>query len=153
MEHKDTKTQSFIPLEEYNRLQALSNTIIGAAIVVHRELGPGLLESVYEECLRVELESQGLDVKTQVDFPLIYKGKDTGKVFRIDMLVDNVFILELKAVELIKPLHEVQLVTYMKLTDTHMGLLINFNVPVLKEGIKRKINGKIEYTGIKPIRA
>ena len=134
MEHKDTKTQSFIPLEEYNRLQALSNTIIGAAIEVHRELGPGLLESVYEECLRVELESQGLDVKTQVDFPLIYKGKDTGKVF-------------------IKPLHEVQLVTYMKLTDTHMGLLINFNVPVLKEGIKRKINGKIEYTGIKPIRA
>ena len=153
MEHKDTKTQSFIPLEEYNRLQALSNTIIGAAIEVHRELGPGLLESVYEECLRVELESQGLDVKTQVDFPLIYKGKDPGKVFRIDMLVDNVFILELKAVELIKPLHEVQLVTYMKLTDTHMGLLINFNVPVLKEGIKRKINGKIEYTGIKPIRA
>jgi len=69
------------------------------------------------------------------------------------MLVNNVFILELKAVELIKPLHEVQLVTYMKLTDTHMGLLINFNVPVLKEGIKRKINGKIEYTGIKPIRA
>ncbi len=69
------------------------------------------------------------------------------------MLVNNVFILELKAVELIKPLHEVQLVTYMKLTDTHMGLLINFNVPVLKEGIKRKINGKLEYTGIKPIRA
>ena len=153
MEHKDTKTQSFIPLEEYNRLQALSNTIIGAAIEVHRELGPGLLESVYEECLRVELESLGLDVKTQVDFPLIYKGKDTGKGFRIDMLVNNVFILELKAVELIKPLHEVQLVTYMKLTDTHMGLLINFNVPVLKEGIKRKINGKLEYTGIKPIRA
>ena len=69
------------------------------------------------------------------------------------MLVNNMFILELKAVELIKPLHEVQLVTYMKLTDTHMGLLINFNVPVLKEGIKRKINGKLEYTGIKPIRA
>ena len=69
------------------------------------------------------------------------------------MLVNNVFILELKAVDLIKPLHEVQLVTYMKLTDTHMGLLINFNVPVLKEGIKRKINGKLEYTGIKPIRA
>jgi len=68
------------------------------------------------------------------------------------MLVNNVFILELKAVDLIKPLHEVQLVTYMKLTDTHMGLLINFNVPVLKEGIKRKINGKLEYTGIKPIR-
>ncbi len=152
MEHKDTKAQSFIPVEEYNRLQSLSKVIIGAAIEVHRELGPGLLESVYEECLRLELELQGLNVKTQVDFPLLYKGKDTGKQFRIDMLVNDIFIVELKAVELIKPLHEVQLVTYMKLTDKHMGLLINFNVPVLKEGIKRKINGKLEYTGIKPIR-
>ena len=152
MEHKDTKTQSVISTEEYHRLQELSKTIIGAAIEVHRELGPGLLESVYEECLRVELEAQGLKVNTQVDFPLIYKGEDTGKVFRIDMLVNNEFIVELKAVEMLKTLHEVQLVTYLKLTDRHMGLLINFNVPVLKEGIKRKINGKIEYTGIKPVR-
>ena len=152
MEHKDTKAQSFIPMEEYDHLQSLSNTIIGAAIEVHRVLGPGLLESVYEECLRVELESLGLNVRTQVDFPLIYKGEDTGKVFRIDMLVNDIFIIELKAVEIMKPLHEVQLVTYMKLTGVHMGLLINFNVPVLKEGIKRKINGKIEYTGIKPVK-
>ena len=152
MEHKDTKAQSFIPTEEYNRLQSLSKAIIGAAIEVHRELGPGLLESVYEECLRSELESQGFVVKTQVDFPLVYKGKNTGKMFRIDMLVNDIFIVELKAVELIKPLHEVQLVTYMKLTNIHMGLIINFNVPVLKEGIKRKINGKLSYTGIKPVR-
>ncbi len=152
MEHKDTKTQSFIPKEEYDLLHDLSRTIIGAAIEVHRELGPGLLESVYEECLRVELESKGLNVRTQVDIPLVYKGKETGKEFRIDMLVENKFIVELKAVEIIKPLHEVQLLTYMKLADIHMGLLINFNVPVLKEGIKRKINGKLEYTGLRLVR-
>ena len=153
MEHKDTetqraaqnvKTQSVISIAEYNRLQQLSRTIIGAAIEVHRELGPGLLESVYEECLRVELEALGLRVKTQVDIPLKYKGRETDKCFRIDMLVDDIFIVELKAVELTKPLHEVQLLTYMKLTNVHMGLLINFNVPVLKEGIKRKINGILE---------
>ena len=157
MEHKDTKTQraalsvktqSVIPQEEYDRLQQLSNTIIGAAIEVHRELGPGLLESVYEECLRVELESMGLKVKTQVDLPLTYKGIDTGKDFRIDMLVEDIFIVELKAVEMMKSLHEVQLLTYMKLADIHMGLLINFNVSVLKEGIKRKINGRLENANI-----
>jgi GxxExxY protein len=148
MEHKDTKTQSFIPKEEYDRLQSLSNTIIGAAIEVHRELGPGLLESVCTQYLRMELEARGLEVKTQVDLPLIYKGKDTGKQFRIDMLVDDMFIVELKAVELFKPLHDVQLVTYLRLADIHMGLLINFNVPVLKEGIRRKINGRFENTGV-----
>ena len=88
MEHKDTKTQSNISAEEYARLQSLSNAIIGAAIEVHRELGPGLLESVYEECLRYELETKGLNVKTQVDLPLLYKGNNTGKQFRIDMLVE-----------------------------------------------------------------
>ena len=124
------------------------NLFIGAAIEVHRELGPGLLESVYEECLRVELEEMGLKVQTQVDLPLLYKGKDTGKLFRIDMLVDDMFVVELKAVELLKPLHDVQLVTYMKLADKHMGLLINFNVPVLKEGIRRKISGRPENTGV-----
>ena len=152
MEHKDTKAQSFIPIEEYRRLNQLSNTIIGAAIEVHRELGPGLLESVYEECLKIELESLGLKVRSQVDLPLIYKGVQVDKDFRIDLLVNEEFIIELKAVEILKPLHEVQLVTYMKLADVHMGLLINFNVPVLKDGIKRKINGKIEYLGTKSIR-
>ncbi len=155
MEHKDTKTprtsqnvktQSLLSREEYDCLQSISNTIIGAAIEVHRELGPGLLESIYEECLRVELVEKGLKVDAQVDLPLTYKGKETGKDFRIDLLVENKFIVELKAVESIKPLHEVQLLTYMKLSDIHMGLLINFNVPVLKEGIKRKINGTFENT-------
>ena len=152
MEHKDTKSQSFIPLEEYRRLNQLSNIIIGAAIEVHRVFGPGLLESVYEECLKIELESRGLNVQSQVDLPLTYKGKKKEKDYRIDLLVNDEFIIELKAVESLKPLHEVQLVTYMKLANVHMGLLINFNVPVLKDGIKRKINGLIEYKGLKPIR-
>ena len=144
MEHEETKGRRFIGEEEYNKLLSLSNTIIGAAIEVHKELGPGLLESVYEDCLKVELEMKGLNVKTQIDLPLIYKGKDTGKNYRIDMLVDDSFIVELKAVEEIRPLHEVQLVTYLKLADIKMGLLINFNVPKLKYGIKRKLNGYLE---------
>ena len=152
MEHEETKERRFIPEEKYQRLLDLSNMIIGAAIEVHKELGPGLLESVYEDCLKVELEAKGLNIKTQVDLPLVYKGKETGKFYRIDMLVDDVFIVELKAVETIKPLHEVQLLTYMKLSDINMGLLINFNVPKLKEGVKRKLNGYLEYKGIKPIR-
>ena len=144
MEHEETKGRRFIGEEEYNKLLSLSNTIIGAAIEVHKELGPGLLESVYEDCLKVELEMKGLNVKTQIDLPLIYKGMDTGKNYRIDMLVDDSFIVELKAVEEIRPLHEVQLVTYLKLADIKMGLLINFNVPKLKYGIKRKLNGYLE---------
>jgi GxxExxY protein len=153
MEHEETKERSFIAEDDYNRLLSISNIIIGAAIEVHKELGPGLLESVYEDCLKVELEERGLQVKTQVDLPLIYKKKDTGKFYRIDMLVEDVFIVELKAVELLKPLHEVQLLTYMKLSGIKMGLLINFNVPKLREGIKRKLNGYLEYNGIKPVRA
>ena len=126
--------------------------MIGAAIEVHRELGAGLLESAYEFCLKAELERQGLDVETQVDLPLFYKGEPTGKFYRIDMIVENKIIVELKAVENLLPIHEVQLVTYLKLTNKAIGLLINFNVPVLKDGVKRKINVKREYTGIKSIK-
>ena len=152
MEHRDTETQRFISQEDYALLNQLSKKVIGAAIEVHKELGPGLLESVYEDCLKTELLMQGIYHQSQVDVPLIYKGVDTGKSFRIDLLVENTLIVELKAVDALKPVHEVQLVTYLKLADKPIGLLINFNVPVLKDGIKRRINGKIEYTGIKPIR-
>ena len=151
MEHEETKERRFVAKEEYDSLLSISNVVIGAAIEVHKELGPGLLESVYEDCLRVELEEKGLQVKTQVDLPLIYKGKETGKYYRIDMLVNDMFIVELKAVEMLKPLHEVQLLTYMKLSGVKMGLFINFNVPKLREGIKRKLNGYLEYNGIKPV--
>ena len=138
--------------EEFHRLNRLSNVVIGAAIEVHRELGPGLLESAYEECLKMELQSQGVKVDTQVDLPLCYKGKKTEKVFRIDMLVEDSLIVELKSVEVLKPVNEIQLVTYLKLAHLRLGLLINFNVPVLRDGIKRKVNGFSEYTGIKPVR-
>ena len=126
--------------EEYLRTNKVSHTIIGAAIDVHRELGPGLLESVYEECLRIELEAKGLKVEVQKDLPLYYKGRKTEKTYRIDMLIDERVIVELKSVESLKPVNEIQLVTYLKLSNLRVGLLINFNVPVLKDGIKRKVN-------------
>ena len=137
---------------EFDDYNALSKQIIGAAIEVHKILGAGLLESAYEYCLKAELENQGLKVETQVDLPLYYKGKATDKFYRIDMLVNDKIIVELKAVENLLPIHEVQLVTYLRLTEKAIGLLINFNVPVLKDGIKRKINARMEYSGIKPIR-
>ena len=142
----------FLSKAEYDEYNALSKQIIGAAIEVHKNLGAGLLESAYEYCMKTELESQGLKVETQVDLPLYYKNIPTGKFYRIDLLVNDRIIVELKAVESILPIHEVQLVTYLKLTGKALGLLINFNVPVLKDGIKRKINARIEYTGPKPER-
>jgi len=149
MEHRDTETLSFdISNEEILELNKLSQLIIGCAMEVHKELGPGLMESAYEECLFEELRLHNLEVETQVELPLYYKGRKTTKTYRIDMLVERKILLELKAVEELKPVHEVQLLTYLKLTRLKLGLLINFNVPVLKKGIKRKINGKIEYTGI-----
>ena len=144
MEHKDTKAQNTMSRDEYDCLQQMSNQIIGAAMEVHKVLGPGLLESVYEDCLKIELEDLGFNVKSQIELPLYYKGQPTGKTYRVDLLVNDKFLVELKSVEIMKPLHEVQLLTYMKLSNIHMGLLINFNVPLLREGIRRKINGFVE---------
>jgi GxxExxY protein len=152
MEHRDSETQRIIKGEEMAHLNQLSRDFIAAAIEVHRELGPGLLESVYEVCLCEELLMRGIPFQTQVDLPLLYKGRDTGKTFRLDMLIDDTLIVELKAVEELKSVHEVQLLTYLKLTNKPIGLLVNFNVPYLRDGVKRKINGKIEYTGIKPVK-
>lgn len=121
----------------------ITREIIGAAIEVHRILGPGLLESVYELCLKQELQERGLIVSNQVAFPLLYKGKAVGKTFVIDLLVENRVVVELKSVDALLPIHEVQLVTYLKLTGKKLGLLINFNVPLLNMGIKRKINGEL----------
>ena len=121
----------------------ITREIIGAAIEVHRVLGPGLLESVYELCLKQELQERGLIVSNQVAFPLLYKGKAVGKTFVIDLLVENRVVVELKSVDALLPIHEVQLVTYLKLTGQKLGLLINFNVPQLSMGIKRKINGEL----------
>ena len=124
--------------EDYNKL---SSQIVAAAIEVHKELGPGLLESVYETCFLNELYSRNIHAINQVKFPIIYKGKKLEKDFFIDILVEDVIVVELKSVEVILPVHEVQLLTYLRLADKKLGLLINFNVPILKEGIRRRING------------
>ena len=127
--------------ERLNRLNEISEQIIGAAIEVHKFLGPGLLESVYEICLIEELEQRGLTVQQQVRLPLYYKDQLTKKFFVIDLLVENEVIIELKAVERMSPLFDHQLMTYLKLTQKNLGLLINFNVPRLIDGIRRKVNG------------
>lgn len=123
---------------DYNKL---TGQIIASAIEVHKELGPGLLESVYETCLMEELYQSNLNAKSQVKLPVVYKGRELDKEFIIDILVEDQIVIELKAVELLLPVHEVQLLTYLRLADKKLGLLINFNVPILKNGIKRRING------------
>lgn len=125
---------------EKERYNYLGGQILDASIQVHKELGPGLLESVYQWCLMLELTSRGISVKQEVSLPVIYKGQTTGKDFRIDILVEDDIIIELKAVEIILPVHEAQLITYLKLADKRLGYLINFNVPVLKQGFKRYVN-------------
>ena len=124
--------------QEYNEL---SKQIIGAAIEVHKELGPGLLESVYETCLISELIEKGLHVDKQVQIPVIYKGKELSKDYFIDILVEDEIVVEVKSLETILPVHEAQLLSYLRLADKKLGLLINFNVTLLKEGVRRKVNG------------
>ena|SRR5438270_6208957 len=117
----------------------LTENIIGAAIEVHKAIGPGLLESVYEECLCHELTLRGLAFKRQIPVPLIYKGKSLDCNFRLDLVVEDLVLVELKTVNQILPIHEAQLLTYMKLMEKRVGLIINFNVSVLKNGILRRI--------------
>ncbi|MBK1630907.1 GxxExxY protein [Thiohalocapsa halophila] len=115
--------------------------IIGAAIDVHRHLGPGLLESAYEICLAAELESRGVAVQRQLALPVCYKGRRLDAGYRIDLLVEQSVVVELKAVARLEPIHDAELLTYLKLAGLRYGLLLNFNVPVLKHGIRRILNG------------
>ena len=115
----------------------LSNRVIGCAIEVHRELGPGLLESAYEKCLAYELSRANIEYRLQYPVPIAYKEVLLDCGYRIDVLVEDLLILELKSVEALLPIHEAQLLTYLKLARIKTGLLINFNVPLLKSGIKR----------------
>ena len=119
----------------------LTSEIIGSAIEVHRNLGPGLLESTYEECMVFELQERDLIVKRQYEIPILYKGNKLEQNYRIDLLVNNHVIVELKSIKKIEPIHDAQLLTYMKLANKKYGLLLNFNVPVMKQGIKRLLNG------------
>jgi GxxExxY protein len=118
----------------------LSKKIIGAAIEVHKILGAGLLESTYEKCLCRELELKGLCFEPQKSLPVEYKGVMIDSGYRLDLVVERSVILELKSVEKILPIHEAQLLTYLKLTGLKLGLIINFNLPVLKDGLKRIVN-------------
>lgn len=113
--------------------------IVDAAFRVHKELGPGLLEGVYEKCLLRELRSRDFQASCQVLVPIVYRGEEVGTDLKLDLLVENRVIVELKSVEVLLPLHEAQLLTYLKIANRRLGLLINFNVPLIKDGIRRRI--------------
>lgn len=118
----------------------ISKIVIGAAIEVHKQLGPGLLESSYEVCLAYELRQQGLSIQTQVALPVVYKGVKLEAGYRIVILVENKIIIEIKAVEALADIHTAQLLTYLKLKDLKLGLLINFNSVRVIDGVKRIVN-------------
>ena len=126
-------------VEEDRHRDPRTSPIIAAAIEVHRHLGPGLLESAYEECLCHELHLMGINFRRQIPLPVIYKGLPLDCGYQIDLIVRDEVVVELKAIERILPIHQAQLLTYLKLTDKHVGLLINFNVPVLTQGITRRV--------------
>jgi len=127
-----------------NEINKLTESIIGTAIRVHREPGPGLLESAYEACLAYELAEQGLTVERQKPLPLIDRGITIECGYRIDLLVENAVVVELKTVDKILPIHEAQLLSYLKVSGCIVGLIINFNVVVLRDGIRRIVNGPLE---------
>lgn len=127
--HRDTETPR----------DSLTRAVIGAAIEVHRELGPGLLESAYEECLAIELTESGIAFARQVALPVIYKGRQLDLAYRVDMIVEARLVLELKAVETLLPIHQAQLLTYLRLTGIRTGLLLNFNAAVLRDGLRRMV--------------
>ena len=129
-------------------LNQLSSQIIKAAIAVHKELGPGLLESVYQSCMVIELKDMNMKVQAEVPLPIFYRGQKVNEEgFRIDLLVDDLIIVELKSVEKVQPVHKKQLLTYLRLANKELGLLINFNEALLKEGITRIINAPPSVRG------
>jgi GxxExxY protein len=122
---------------------SITSRIIKCALEVHKELGPGLIESVYEVCIRKVMADDGLKVKYQIRVPVHFRREILDKEFIIDLLVEDEIVLELKSVEFILPVHEAQLVTYLKLSGKKLGLLINFNEALLKEGVRRRVNGNL----------
>ena len=121
-------------------IEEVAKQIVDAAIKVHRALGPGLLESAYQKCLAYELRQRGLDVACEVQLPLVYEGLHIDAGYRIDMLIEGMIIIENKAVEKLLPIHQAQLLTYLKLRDRRLGFLLNWNVTLMKHGIKRMVN-------------
>ncbi len=127
-------------MEEKERLNQIADSIIGAAIEVHSASGPGLLESAYEACLVFELAERGLKVEQQKPLPVIYRQVKLDCVYRLDMLVENMVIIEVKVVDHLAPIHKAQLLSYLRLSGCKVGLLINFNVKVLRDGVVRVVN-------------
>jgi GxxExxY protein len=132
---KDTKEMGFEPIS--NRVENAASAVVDVAVKVHKALGPGLLESVYETCICYELSKRAIAFRRQVELPVRYDEVLIEAGFRIDVLVDECVIVELKAVDKVIPVHEAQLLTYMKLAGVRVGFILNFNVPLLKDGIKR----------------
>lgn len=132
---------SLVRMRDARVLNELSHRVIGAAIEVHRHLGPGLLESVYEHCLCYELSAMRLPYARQMAVPLVYKGWRLDWRYRLDLVVDEGLVIEVKTVDHLLPVHVAQVLTYLKLSGFPLALLINFNSPVLKNGIRRVVNG------------
>src|SRR3974390_1927510 len=127
-------------MQEKDRLDSITRRIIGAAIEVHRRLGPGLLESAYEACLAYELRQMGLKVEKQKPLPVVYKDVKLDCGYRLDLVVDDSVVVELKAIDQLAPIHDAQLLSYLRLSGLKVGLLLNFHVRVLKNGMKRLVN-------------
>jgi len=121
-------------------IELVATQLVDSMLAVHRELGPGLLESTYQACLAYELRDRGIEVRCEVELPVKYKGLDIEAGYRIDMLVADCVVIENKSVQALVPLHEAQLLTYMKLSGCRLGFLVNWNVPLIKDGIKRIVN-------------
>lgn len=126
-------TKGYVPND------ALTELVIGCGIEVHRQLGPGLLESTYAECFSRELRDAGIAFRRQVNVPVIYKGESPPAVYRLDFVIENAVVVEIKATEKLAPVHEAQLLTYLRHTGISVGLLLNFNSPVLKDGMRRLV--------------
>jgi GxxExxY protein len=139
-EHKDLLGSSFLSWEaQMTNFDETAKVIVDAAIAVHRALGPGLLESAYQKCLAHELRKRGRLVETEVALPIIYDGEAIDAGYRIDMRVDHCVLVENKTVEFIMPIHEAQLLAYLKLSQLRLGLLLNWNVKLMRDGIRRMI--------------
>mgnify|MGYP003405613683 FL=1 len=119
------------------KIEQIAKIIVNSAFKVHKELGPGLLEKVYEACLVYEITKAGFEVKRQVEVPIIYDGVTLKEYLRLDIIVENSIIIEVKAVDIINPVWNAQIISHLKLTNNELGFLINFNVPLIKNGIKR----------------
>ncbi len=128
-------------MKQGERLNSLTKRVIGAAMSVHSALGPGLLESAYETCLEYELKQLGLWVERQKPLPIVYRGVALEGGYRLDLLIEQEVVVEIKAVDQLMPIHEAQLISYLRLSGRKVGLLVNFNVEHLKDGIRRFVNG------------